>query len=320
MAYTYNDFLKAAGNGNMLRQFDASDLEVTKTRPEYGLSMLSLMRDRANAATPEARLLANEAIGQLRQNYGVLNTATTGAVQEETSAEDGTTALPGEFQYDKEDEYQALLEQVTNPDGFYYDPNSDPVFSAYRKMYLREGERATQDALARISASTGGIPSTYAVTAAQQAAANYAEKLSDTLPALEQQSFERYLQGLGVTQDAFEQLRYDREEEYQKYLDQYAMLQSLLSLNTESDAEPDSPGGSSGIPDGDLIYLKASYPDGVITDQSVWQWLVNTYGEDVLRAAGYSMAAQAEETEDKTAAERIAESIGALIGRIPGGN
>lgn len=308
MAYTYNDFLRAAGRTKLLQKFDASDLETTRSNPEYGLSMLSLMQDRDQASTPEVQLLANEAINQLRNNYNVVPTGAVGIASPEVSVENGdaqnsapevnteggsaqnpstgTTGTGGDgFRYDREDEYQALLERVTNPGTYSYNPNTDPVLSAYRKMYLQEGDRATQDALAKASAATGGVPSSYAVAAAQQAGANYAERLSDVLPALEQQNFERYLQQLGVTQDAFEKLRYDRAEEYQKYLDQYAMLQEMIEAGGET---------SDVVPLDDLSYLQQAYPTGMITDQNVWNNLVSVYGEEALKGAGYSFSAAAQ--------------------------
>lgn len=81
-----------------------------------------------------------------------------------------------------------------NRQGFQYNYNDDPSYQAYRKQYLREGQRATQDTMAAASAMTGGRPSSYAVTAAAQAGNNYAAQLSDKVPELYQQAYNRYLQ------------------------------------------------------------------------------------------------------------------------------
>ena len=294
MAYTYDDFLKAANRANMLKQFDSKDLEVTRVNPEYGLSMLRLMQDNQGAVSPEARLLAGEAMNQLRSNYNVQTAGTTGITAPEMDVKNETTqtpavdeagGTPGQFQYDREDEYQALLSQISNPGGFRYDPHSDPGWSAYRKAYLREGDRATQDALARASAATGGVPSSYAVMAAQQAGANYADKLSDTLPALEQQAYERFLQNLGTKQDAFSAIQADRADAYGKWIDAYNMLMKNIELaNTEN---------TSSIPAEDLAQMQTAYPTGIISDETAWNQLVALYGEGALKDEGFSYQAGA---------------------------
>ena len=101
-----------------------------------------------------------------------------------------------------------------------YDPNSDPVWQAYQKQYRREGQRATEDTLGRYAAMTGGIPSTAAVTAASQAGDYYASQLSDKLPEVYQQAYQRYLQEyqrqLGIS-DAY--ANFDNTE-YSRWRDQ----------------------------------------------------------------------------------------------------
>ena len=87
-----------------------------------------------------------------------------------------------------------LLTSMENRGGFSYDANSDPVYQAYRKQYLREGQRATQNTLAQTSAMTGGRPSSYAVTAAAQQGNYYNSQLTDKIPELYQQAYNRYLQ------------------------------------------------------------------------------------------------------------------------------
>ena len=74
------------------------------------------------------------------------------------------------------------LGRVAGREEFSFDPNTNALWGAYKKAYAREGARATSDTLGRVSAMTGGTPSSYAVSAAAQAANDYASKLSDKLP------------------------------------------------------------------------------------------------------------------------------------------
>ena len=70
MAYTYDDFLAAAGSSGLLGEFSQADLDTAMKYPEFGLSILSLKKDFRDATTDEQRLLANEAANQLRSSYG----------------------------------------------------------------------------------------------------------------------------------------------------------------------------------------------------------------------------------------------------------
>ena len=97
-----------------------------------------------------------------------------------------------------------------------YDPDTDPVWQAYQKQYRREGQRAMQDALGRYAAMTGGVPSSYAMTAASQAGDYYAAQLSDKLPELYDNAYTRYLReyerqlGLADAYEGYGKTEYDR--------------------------------------------------------------------------------------------------------------
>ena len=226
MAYTYDDFLNAANSSGMLQKISSSDLELAKQYPEFGLSMLSLTKDLDSATTAEQRLLATEAAEQLRSTYGSKRSA--GSYDAKIDSLLNQAANYGSFNYGKETEYQKALNAVTNPDAFSYDLGSDEVWDAYRKQYLREGERAVADTLAKVSAATGGRPSSYAVTAAQQAGDYYNSKLTDMVPTLFQNAYQRYLNELDMKQAGLAALQSDRNSAYNQHMDRYNMLLTNL--------------------------------------------------------------------------------------------
>lgn len=82
-----------------------------------------------------------------------------------------------------------LLKSILNNGEFKYDYTTDPTYQQYAKAYQREGDRATQNAIADAAAMTGGLPSSYAVTAGTQAGDYYADKLSDKIPELQQLAY-----------------------------------------------------------------------------------------------------------------------------------
>ncbi len=80
---------------------------------------------------------------------------------------------------------------------FSYDPESDPLFQGYKKTYTREGQRAMQDTLGEVSARTGGLASSYATSAAQQANNGYMQQLADKIPQLLEMAYRMYRDRLG---------------------------------------------------------------------------------------------------------------------------
>ncbi|MBR5152129.1 MAG: hypothetical protein IKW60_01175 [Clostridia bacterium] len=85
-----------------------------------------------------------------------------------------------------------LLKQLQNREEFQYDPESDPVYLAYKEQYMAEGNRASQNALAEYATLTGGLPNSAAITAAAQAEQYYAKKIADTIPQLAQRAYQQY--------------------------------------------------------------------------------------------------------------------------------
>ena len=100
-----------------------------------------------------------------------------------------------------------------------YDPSADPVWQAMQKQYRREGDRATQDALGRYAAMTGGVPSSYAVTAASQAGDYYAAQLSERLPQLYQDAYDRYLREYERQMGISDQYQGFDDREYSRWAD-----------------------------------------------------------------------------------------------------
>lgn len=262
MAYTYDDFVKAANQSGLMGQFSQDDLNLAQKYPEFGLSVLSLKKDYNNAATAEQRLLANQAANELRKSYGNYSGgADGGSFRLESKLNRRADDLLGQigsfesFSYDEAPTYENtfaqqqkdLLDRILNREDFSWSKETDPQWSSYKKSYLREGDRATANALAQASAASGGRPSSYAVNAATQAGDYYATKLNDVIPTLYQQAYERYLDEYNMklkdlnTVNQQEQLDYakyldrlgqfntDRGFAYQNYADDYDRLRSQLA-------------------------------------------------------------------------------------------
>lgn len=197
--FTYDDFLNKYNSSGI--GFSDADLALAKQNPNAGMGLIDAKVRYKNATTDAERAKYNQQAESIRSLYGGYTGGSDGWGYNPTSSPNdfGSNSSYNEFDQEKPT--------------FSYDVETDPVFSAYKKQYTREGQRATQDALGNVAASTGGIPSSYAAAAATQAGDYYASQLTDKVPELYQQAYNRYLNDLN-------QWNTDRSFAYGQYIDE----------------------------------------------------------------------------------------------------
>lgn len=276
--FTYEQFQQAAQDSGLLNSFSQADLSLAQRNPDAGMSILNAKRDWMNATTDEQRALANQRAEEIRSSFGEYAGGVTG------SGFTLTPLSPNHFEYENAPTYsggsytddiknlwdqqlnygdftygeaptytsrydqtiQDMIQGILDREDFSYDPATDPLYQNYRKQYTREGQRATQDALGTAAAASGGIPSSYASTAAGQTANHYAAQMTDKIPELYQLAYNQYLNDyqmdlsdLGVVQgqeqtdynrylDQLGQYNTDRDFAYNNWLNGYNMLNSNL--------------------------------------------------------------------------------------------
>lgn len=191
---TYEDFLKRAQESGQYDGLSEYDRQLSRKFPEYGMSLLNLKNDYAGATTDAQRLMSATAANQLRNSYG----AQAGYSAPGDNAVTGTPGSDG------------------TGSSFRWNRDADELWQAYRKHYLREGQRAAADTMAQAAAMTGGIPSSYAVTAASQAGDYYASQLTDKIPELYEQAYNRYMQ----------EQQLERQKQQQEYDNAMSMYQT----------------------------------------------------------------------------------------------
>lgn len=250
--YTYEDFEKAMREAGMDGQFSTADLALAKRNPDAGMSLLSYKNDYRNATTDEMRALANSGAESIRKQYGEYSggvdgsgfyleppspgsfTSDTAPSFQDNYADDLENLLMQNAQreaysFDQEkpvyesqygDTIAGMLNRIINHEAFSYDHTTDPVYGAYKKQYTREGKRATADALGEAASATGGMPSSYAVTAASQAGDYYASQLADKIPELYDMAYNRYLQEYQMKLSDLNAVQRQEQTEYGRYLDE----------------------------------------------------------------------------------------------------
>lgn len=91
------------------------------------------------------------------------------------------------------------LDTVTN---FKYDPMQDASYQALAKIYGARGNIAAKDTLADADSLNGGMQTSYAVSAAQQARNQYNQELAALIPDLEANAYNRAQTTYNALRDA----------------------------------------------------------------------------------------------------------------------
>ena len=94
----------------------------------------------------------------------------------------------GQYQSEYADLIKAAADRVSN---WNYDPANDASYRSYARQYAKAGSNAYEDTLARLASRTGGVASSYAVSAAQQQYNKYMSDLAAKVPELEQLAYQR---------------------------------------------------------------------------------------------------------------------------------
>lgn len=296
MKYTYDDFVTQANQSGLIRQFAQSDLQLAQSSPEYGMTMLGLLQDKSNASTPEQRALVDETISQLRQNYSTL-----GQIADAQKQIDNV----GSFVYSGENAYQQALKEAENMPEFSYDKENDPVYQSMRQTARRESQRAVEDTLARASVGTGGVASSYAVAAAQQAANNYTGALADAVPTLYENALNAHQNEQTLKWKRVQDLAEDKLAEQENYNARlkllYGNLEGLQEQYAKDSTEYMDRLNALNAAMGTLTEADIEKYSGGVSDRDVWQYLVGRYGEGPLAAAGIKATGVAAIPEDTMA-------------------
>ena len=117
------------------------------------------------------------------------------------------------------DEIDDLYNKIKNRKEFSYNPESDPMYILYKKVYADFGETAYERALSENAARTGGIASTNAVTAANQAEAYYKTQLAEKAMDLYKSAYSKYITEGNEMRADLDLLTSAEDRAYKRYRD-----------------------------------------------------------------------------------------------------
>lgn len=195
------------------------------------------------------------------------------------------------------DRIENALRDIENREKWSYDIESDPAYQAYRDAYIREGNRAYQNAYAQIAANTGGYGSSMANTAAGQQMNYYMQQLNDRVPELMQDSYNRYLGEQELNRAALESIISAADTDYNK-----AYQANHDSVNDSNTANY-------------YNYLRdidaRDYNRQVETEDRLWNYDKDLYADKVAQSR-YDTDRYEESADLDLQAKRISNQISAL--------
>lgn len=224
--YTYDDFDKLLkSTGTNLSQYD---LDLARSNPGAGMGIIYAKQNYGKAKTPDAQAYWHKQAENIRTENGY--SGGKDGSQYMPTTKDGyldwggsqIKETPGSFtyspyQFSHQDAYDDALNKVVNRQGWSYDATQDQAYQAARKQYLREADRATENTMGNYAAMTGGMPSTAAVNAAQQAGDYHRAQLSDQLGQYIDRDYQRYIDSVGLDFDTLSALRSLDQDQRSRY-------------------------------------------------------------------------------------------------------
>lgn len=129
---------------------------------------------------------------------------------------------PGQYNSPWSTQLNDTLNKLLNREKFSYDFNGDAFYQQYKDKFTQQARMASEDAVARASAMTGGYGNSYAATAGAQAFNEQMGQLNDVIPELYQMAYDKYAREGQELKDAYSLLAAREAEAYGKYRDEKA--------------------------------------------------------------------------------------------------
>lgn len=150
----------------------------------------------SNGRAYASKSIVDAAIAQVRKNTGIQN----------------PTALTADTMQKYQNRIDSATDKVVNRKAWNYNPESDPAYQAYAKQYARNAEQAYNRAM-----GSGGLYGSGATSFQNyQALAGYGDqmqRLTDVIPTLQSQDYQRYSDEQQRNLQALEALQSERQQQ-----------------------------------------------------------------------------------------------------------
>ena len=156
-------------------------------------------------------------------SYAASSYAPSEAVNQATQMlADQMAKEPGQYNSPWATQLNDTLDKILNREKFSYDFNGDAFYQQYKDKFTQQARAASDDAIARASALTGGYGNSYAATVGAQAYNAEMQQLNNVIPELYQMAYDRYAREGQDLKDAYSMLSAREQDAYGRYRDEKA--------------------------------------------------------------------------------------------------
>lgn len=223
---------------------------VDKTAPTGSVSPSTTSKEETKSTTtaPSTKIsgLDNKAPslpGYTAPEYSAPTYAPSEAVNQAAQMlADQMAKAPGQYNSPWSTQLNETLDKILNREKFSYDFNGDAFYQQYKDKFTQQARMASEDAVARASAMTGGYGNSYAATAGAQAFNEQMGQLNDIIPELYQMAYDKYAREGQDLKHAYSLLAAREAEAYGKYRDEkadYLTERDYLTGRLESEKADD---------------------------------------------------------------------------------
>lgn len=128
-----------------------------------------------------------------------------------------------------DDEIRDTYSQIQSRPAFSYDLDGDALYQQYRDRYTQNARNAMRDTMGQAAALTGGYGSSYAQGVGQQRYDETMRGLTDLIPSLEQNAYNRWKDQGTALQNRYQMLMNMGQTEQAAQQDAYSRLYALIS-------------------------------------------------------------------------------------------
>lgn len=221
---------------------------VDKTAPTGSVSPSVTNKEETKPTAPTTKIpgLDNKAPslpGYTSPKYSAPTYAPSEAVNQAAQMlSEQMAKAPGQYNSPWSTQLNDTLNKILNREKFSYDFNGDAFYQQYKDKFTQQARMASEDAVARASAMTGGYGNSYAATAGAQAFNEQMGQLNDIIPELYQMAYDKYAREGQDLKDAYSMLAAREAEAYGKYRDDkadYLTERDYLTGRLESEKADD---------------------------------------------------------------------------------
>ena len=188
------------------------------------------------------------------------------------------------------EEVDNMVKAYLGKDKFNYNPNNDATYQQLRDTYLKTGKTAMQDTLGSGAMLSGGNNNSAAQVAAQQVNNEYAKRVSDAIPTLEAQAYNRYRTEASDMLQNINLLSGLDDKEYSRHQDDVNNIINMLN------------------------YYGNKYQSGVANDQTKYGNDLNIWGQQLSAGQSEYQNSRADVLNLLTAGVDVDYALGESVG------